>query len=133
MIPDFDEHGYLPPGLHLASLDEIEERFGRQSDIRRVQMGSLRWLIDLALRVGIQRLVINGSFVTDELEPNDVDCVLLPGPALPRDPRAADELLEGLPFVDIQLVDQEAFDWLVTSFFASDRDFTSKGMIEVIL
>jgi hypothetical protein len=116
MIPDFDEHGYLPPGLHRASLDEIEDRFGRQSEIRRVQMASLRWLVDLAVRVGVYRLVINGSFVTDELEPNDVDCVLLPGPGFPRDPTPADELLEGMPFLDIQLVDQEAFDWLVTSF-----------------
>lgn len=133
MIPDFNEHGYLPPGLHRARLDEIEKRFAHPSEIRRVQMASLRWLVGLAVRVGVQRLVINGSFVTDELEPNDVDCVLLPAPGLSRDPTAADELLEGLPFLDIQVVDQEAFDWLVASFFAADRDFIRKGMIEVIL
>ena len=23
MIPDFDEHGYLPPGIHLATIDEV--------------------------------------------------------------------------------------------------------------
>ena len=38
MIPDFDEQGYLPPGVHVASLDEIEARFGRQSEVRQVQM-----------------------------------------------------------------------------------------------
>jgi hypothetical protein len=36
MIPPFNENGYLPPGIHLASLDEIAERFGRQSEMRRV-------------------------------------------------------------------------------------------------
>ena len=34
MIPEFDERGYLPPGIHLASLEEVIERFGVQSDFR---------------------------------------------------------------------------------------------------
>lgn len=38
MIPDFNEHGYLPPGIHRATPAEIEERFGRGSEIRRAQM-----------------------------------------------------------------------------------------------
>jgi hypothetical protein len=38
MIPEFDERGYLPPGLHRATLEEIQQRFGRQSELRRVQM-----------------------------------------------------------------------------------------------
>jgi hypothetical protein len=77
MIPPFNEHGYLPTGVHQATLDEVDVRFGKESEVRRVQMESLRWLADLARRVGVERLVINGSFVTDLLEPNDVDCVLL--------------------------------------------------------
>jgi len=96
-------------------------------------MASLRWLVDLAIRAGMQRLVINGSFVTDELEPNDVDCVLLAGDEPPRDPTVERDLLAGLPFLDIQVVDQVAFDWLVGSFFAAARDLVRKGMIEVIL
>lgn len=60
MIPPFDEHGYLPPGIHLATLDEIEARFGRESELRRVQMESLRWLMDLVRRAGVERLVISG-------------------------------------------------------------------------
>lgn len=81
MLPDFNEHGYLPPGVHHSTLDEIAARFGRQSELRRVQMESLRWLVDLARRAGIERLIINGSFVTDVLEPNDV----LISPGFPRD------------------------------------------------
>lgn len=133
MLPKFNDLGYLPPGVHRATLAEVEERFGRQSELRRVQMESLRWLVDLALRAGIQRLVINGSFVTDVLEPNDVDCVLLLGAGPPVDPGVEDELFEGLPFLDIQVVDQVAFDWLVTSFFAAGRDCVGKGMVEVFL
>ncbi len=31
MIPRLDDRGYLPPGLHPATLDEIEARFGKQT------------------------------------------------------------------------------------------------------
>ena len=35
-------------------------------------MESINWMIDLARRAGIQRIVLNGSFVTDIIEPRDV-------------------------------------------------------------
>jgi len=65
VIPPFDDSGCLPPGLHGAALAEIEARFGRQSELRRVQMESVRWMVELAVRAGVQRIVLNGSFVTD--------------------------------------------------------------------
>src|SRR3954464_10036995 len=80
MIPLLDDDDYLPPGIHSADLDEIETRFGRESALRQVEMESIRWLVDLAGRAGVQRIVINGSFVTAVLDPNDVDCALLIGP-----------------------------------------------------
>lgn len=77
MIPPFNDNGHLPPGIHPASLAEIDARFGTGSEVRRVQMESVRWMVELAVRAGVQRIVLNGSFVTDIIEPNDVDCVLL--------------------------------------------------------
>lgn len=133
MIPDFDEHGYLPVGVHPASFDEIESRFGRQSEIRRVQTESLRWLVDLAKRAGVQRLIINGSFVTDQLEPNDIDCALLVGEGFPRDKEADREILGGLPFLEIALIGREDFDYLVDTLFATDRQRIPKGVVEVTL
>jgi uncharacterized protein DUF6932 len=56
MIPAFNEDGWLPPGVHPASLDEIETQFGQQSEIRRVQMQSVRWMVDQAIRAGAQRM-----------------------------------------------------------------------------
>ena len=132
MIPPFGEHGYLPPGIHPATLGEVEERFGCESEVRRVQMESLRWLIDLAHHAGVERLVINGSFVTDVYEPNDVDCVLLIGDGFPRDPLAEAELIAGLPFLELSLVNQGDFDLLVDAFFATDRRSVGKGMVEII-
>src|SRR6266508_4322796 len=133
MLPDFNEYGYLPPGVHRSTLEEIAQRFGQQSELRRVQMESLRWLVDLARRTGIERLIINGSFVTDALEPNDVDCVALIAAGFPTDSAAEKELLGGLPFLEIQLVSQAVFSMLVDNFFATDRESNPKGMVEVIL
>jgi hypothetical protein len=111
MIPPFNEFGFLPPGIHPATLAEIRDRFGGPSEIRRAQTDSIGWLIDLAARAGVQRIILNGSFVSDIMEPNDVDCVLLIGPGPSKDPTADDELLQGLPFLDISLVGPKDFDY----------------------
>ncbi len=133
MIPPFDDSGLLPPGVHPTTLAEIEARFGRQSELRRVQMESVRWMVDLAVRAGVQRIVLNGSFVTDIMEPNDVDCVLLTGRGFPKDSVAEAELRAGLPFLDIAVVRRARFDRLVNVFFATDRFDVPKGMVEVTL
>lgn len=133
MLPDLDQYGNLPAGIHRATLEEIADRFGWQSELRRVQMESLRWLVELARRAGAERLIINGSFVTDVFEPNDVDCVLLMAPGFPKNREAERELLPALPFLDIHLVDQEDFTLFVELIFATDRNQVRKGMVEVIL
>lgn len=132
MIPAFNDEGYLPPGLHQATVEEIHARFGRESELRQVQMESLRWMIKLARLTGVQRIVVNGSFVTDKLEPNDVDCVLLVVLGFPRDEAAEKDLLSGLPFINMELVDQEGFEQFTEKTFATDRDLVPKGMIEVM-
>jgi hypothetical protein len=132
MIPDFNDGGYLPPGIHSATLDEIERRFGSDSELRRAQMQSVRWLVDLARKAGVERIVLNGSFVADTHEPNDVDCVLLISPNMARDRDALEELDKGLPFLDIALLEREDFARMVEDFFAADRCLVAKGMVEVI-
>src|SRR5262249_730303 len=133
MIPDFNDQGYLPPGVHVATLDEVTARFGKESELRRVQVESLGWLIDLARRAGVARLIVNGSFVTEVVEPNDIDCVLLIGPDFPHDPGAEIELKEGLPFIDLHVVGAEDFDLFVHDIFGTDRLKVPKGVIEVLL
>ena len=133
MIPPFEDSGYLPPGIHRATLAEIEERSGQSSELRRAQMASIRWMVDLARQASVQRIVLNGSFVTDIMDPNDVDCVLLVSDQLAGDPEADEALDNGLPFLDISLVEAAEFDYFVNRFFAADRRSHSKGMVEVIL
>jgi hypothetical protein len=133
MIPDFNDDGYLPPGSHPATLEEIASRFGQEPELRRAQAESLGWLLDVVKRAGVRRLIIDGSFVTDKWEPNDVDCVLLPAADFPRERGAELELRDGLPFIQLAVVDEALFERYVQVIFASDRKAVPKGMIEVIL
>jgi hypothetical protein len=114
-------------------MDEIATRFGQESEIRQAQMDSVRWLVDMAKKAGVQRLIINGSFVTDVFEPNDVDCALLLSVDFPLDPTAAADLNEGLPFIDLHMAEAKEFAILVEQLYASDRDSVPKGVIEVLL
>jgi hypothetical protein len=78
-------------------------------------------------------LILNGSFVTDVFESNDVDCILLMGEGFPRGNDAEAELIAGLPFLEINLVNQGDFDFLLEKFFATDHHAVAKGMVEVTL
>lgn len=95
-------------------------------------MESLRWMIESAWRAGVQRIVVNGSFVTDKVEPNDVDCVLLIGSDFPSDGETEADLLAGLPFINLELVDVAGFRQFTERTFATDRNLVPKGMIEVL-
>ena len=75
---------------------------------------------------------MNGSFVTDAYEPNDVDCALLIDESYPVDLNAGAELKEGLPFIQASLLTQEAFDYYVGVLYATDRRGVAKGMVEVL-
>ena len=132
MIPEFNEYGCLPEGVHAATLDEVALRFGTQSELRRIQMESLRWLVELAHAAGVQRIVLNGSFTTDTVEPNDVDCLLLISSNFPRDSAAEDELRRGLPFLDIHIVELRDFVFYTETLYATDRFFVPKGMVEIV-
>ena len=74
---------------------------------------------------------MNGSFLTDIMEPNDVDCVLLIGRGCPADPIAEAELNASLPFLEMKLVGQADFEEYVNATFGTDRTGVPKGMIEI--
>ena len=80
MIPEFDSDGELPPGVHVATLDEVRQRFGIFSlTNRRPQLFTkLSELVEVARVSGIvDRLIIAGSFVTAKAAPNDVDVLII--------------------------------------------------------
>ena len=73
------------------------------------------------------------SFAEIEERFGRVDCVLLIGAGFPKDSAAEKELIDGLPFLEIELVDEADFEYFVSGFLAFDRARQPKGMVEVIL
>lgn len=73
MLPDFQGR-FLPPGVHVASWSEVNERFG-WNERRRVLLGGLRRCLDELSRVGCQRAWLDGSFVSKKEHPGDFDLV----------------------------------------------------------
>ena len=95
MLPPFDDVGNLPPGIHSCSVPELITRLGSGSEEREAEISELVQFIEAARTAGVRRLLVNGSFVTGKLAPNDVDVVFLPGPDYPREgPKLDDEELE---------------------------------------
>jgi Family of unknown function (DUF6932) len=72
-IPDFDvATGNLPPGIHVATWEEVEAAFGSSARRQRLLAGLLRAM--QALRAaGCTRAYIDGSFVTAKDAPGDFD------------------------------------------------------------
>ena len=83
---------------------------------------------------GCGALIVNGSFVSDAIAPQDVDLVILPGPGYPKDQQPATEEELIWPFLHIVVaadeVDLEA--WAVKDF-GTDRIQRAKGVVEIRL
>ncbi len=134
MIPQLDKNGQLPPGVHRAAIDEVIARFGHGSDEREACGQSLQWLVPMCRRASIAAIFINGSFVTDCLEPQDVDCVLLPGGEFVKGSDAAFAIEAGLPYLSLQIIaSDEERRYYLDYAFVTDRDGRPKGIVEVQL
>jgi hypothetical protein len=80
VIPTFNEHGWLPDGVHDCTLDEAAERFGtfQNSDRRPLLWAKFAEFAREAKACGlVDAVLVDGSFVTAEPSPNDIDLVLI--------------------------------------------------------
>ena len=79
-IPDFNEHGLLPEGVHDCELEELRQRFGSfQATDRRVILFQklLQLLQDLQHADLCESVIVDGSFTTDTPLPNDIDLIIV--------------------------------------------------------
>lgn len=142
MIPDFQSDGYLPEGLHLATESEVTFRFGASSRRRRRLVLRLRRWLALARATRASRFLVDGSFVTAKLAPNDIDTVVLVAPDFER------QVANGIPAaleLEAMLLDrtpeeifaaEDALDWDEwVEFFSRTReaDGRRKGLVEIEL
>lgn len=77
-LPEFNQSGDLPVGLHQATLGEVLTRFRHDTPQRQLVTARLRRIYDLASGTGkLLRFVIFGSYITAKPAPNDVDIILV--------------------------------------------------------
>ncbi|MDB5385983.1 MAG: hypothetical protein JWM11_1629 [Planctomycetaceae bacterium] len=77
-LPSLNAEGDLPPGIHLASLTEIQTAFGASTRARENIFQRLAKILNIALSTGhLARFVVFGSFVTDKPNPKDVDIFMV--------------------------------------------------------
>jgi len=77
-LPNFNNKGELPEGVHQAMIDEVVSRFGAGTPQRQLVTTKLLRIYQLAKATGkLQSLIIFGSYVTTKFNPRDVDIVLV--------------------------------------------------------
>ena len=139
-IPALQENGELPPGEHQASLDEIELIYGSLNDRRKLLMRGLRDATNNFELSGVKRIWIDGSFITDKEEPNDIDGCWEYKIDVDRD--ILDPVFLG---TRNEMKDKYGLDFFIASiiemgsglpfpkFFQVNRDGTKKGIIVIKL
>jgi hypothetical protein len=144
MIPEFTDAGFLPVGIHRATIDEFKRRFAKfdRSD-RRVRLYERLAVLfsDAKQSSVVRRIVFGGSFVSSSPEPNDFDCILVLDPAIlhadlrPREynlvsRHAARRIYGGdvIPAIDDSSAHLEYLE-----FFQTTRDGQKVGILEIDL
>jgi hypothetical protein len=77
MLPALDNRGFLPEGVHLATLAEIRVSFSTNAIRAHLLSEFHRFLGDhlIGLAAGLD-LYICGSFLSDKAMPGDIDCTI---------------------------------------------------------
>lgn len=78
-IPNFNQHGVLPEGIYVCTLKEIRERFCSIDDkeIRCTLFKKLESYVKELKKYNIPcELIVDGSFVTNKIEPSDIDLLI---------------------------------------------------------
>jgi hypothetical protein len=134
MLPAFDEFGNLPPGFHPCTVEELTARYGHGSPEREVETAELARFITWARQAGIARVLVDGSYITSKVAPNDIDLVILPGPGYPDLAGALGNVAGQWPFLHVQVaVDVADLDQWASVEFGKDRERHPKGIVEIVL
>jgi hypothetical protein len=139
-LPHFNEHGFLPPGIHHAGLEGLELKLGfnryRKEMIRQGLLPVLKELRDKKVR----SMVVDGSFVTEKPFPDDIDAyVLVPDRTHPlfrfisERHKAWRTLYRVHCFPAIQNEDGFGSENHWQDFFGHQRDESAKGIVRLEL
>lgn len=73
-IPDFTSDGSLPPGIHVTTWEEFEQRYSLNLT-RKTQLKGMKKAIEEFKKAGCSKIYIDGSFVTWKKHPGDFDAL----------------------------------------------------------
>jgi hypothetical protein len=77
-FPAFNKNGDLPVGIYKAILEEVLKHFGQGSLQRQLVASRLKKVYFSAMQTKkVLRFIVYGSFVTDKVNPNDVDIFMV--------------------------------------------------------
>ena len=77
-LPEFNEHGDLPPAVYRISLQDALQHFGTSTNRREIVASRLERAYEMARDSGhLKRFIVFGSFVTTKPDPNDVDIFMI--------------------------------------------------------
>ncbi len=77
-LPEFNNQGDLPLGVHRVSLAEVIARFGTSTHQRRLLAQRLQRIFSTTQATGyLKHFILFGSFITSKPEPNDIDVFLI--------------------------------------------------------
>jgi hypothetical protein len=135
MIPSFDKRGNLPPGIHPATIKEIERKFASTLHRRHLFSGLKRLLANLKA-AGCSTFYLDGSYITSKEEPGDYDCAWDPtGVTEEIDP----DILQSLEvrkekyYGDIFVYMPELGGFPYLEYFQKDLDDNPKGIVKIDL
>ncbi len=74
-LPPLNEFGFLPAGIHEASLEEMEANFA-QTPARRELWRRLLWFLAEVTNGHFSYIYLAGGFVTSKEAPTDMDVIL---------------------------------------------------------
>lgn len=144
-LPNFNEFGDLPEGIHPASLAEVIARFGSGEAQRIAVTNRFQRIYQLAAATGyLDKLIVFGSYVSDTKEPNDVDAILVmrndfhsencpsESSVLFDHARASDELGASIFWVRPDMLLGEPLEQFL-AFWQIKRDGRRRGIVEIKL
>jgi hypothetical protein len=142
-VPDFDERGYLPAGIHAVDWKELRSRFAFTKR-REWLLDGLALAIDVLRSCGCSTIYVNGSFASAKAEPNDYDaCWLMTGVRLQQlasvepvffdfsNGRAAQKRRFGGEFFPADMAETGSGKTFLQFFQTDPRTGDEKGLLEL--
>jgi hypothetical protein len=142
-LPQLNEAGELPAGVHQATMDEVLAQFGSGTTQRQAVTARLRHIYHLARATRkLDRLILFGSYITAKPDPNDVDIVLVmrddfdvqacdeEGRQLFDHPRAAEVFGASVFWIRPALLVLETLEEFIAHWQIT-RNQTRRGIVEV--